>query len=255
MAFLEKTAPTAEHLFQEIISDQDTSAKLKQTLILSKKACDHIIKANGKLTKKAISNIGTELYGGPAYSTIANKHAKAKPYIDLRIKEQATIHPQKKPLNHDKATVSAIDISSLDPVNRRKVHDLQQQCSLYIGIIEDLKQRVLTQTRGHPQNIAKAISLGPNVENGSLQIIQVDDSKSSLSRASLGEMTCPKSALDILRRLLLITDPNDPLKTHATVSWKEYRDQIYLQAETVSGYVTLATEEEISAVAKWIGLN
>lgn len=146
MTFTPFLSPTAEQLFLQLISDGSISAKLKSTLNMVKKTCDLITDAQGAMTFSTISSVGTKNFGGPAYSTIANKNAKARPYILLRIKEYLSSKnkPDSPILASEQCT---IDINNMDPPTRRMVQDLIQRNQLLQGIMEDLKKRAILDTR------------------------------------------------------------------------------------------------------------
>lgn len=245
-------SPTAEQLFEQLISDSGISVKLKSTLDMVKKTCDLITDAQGAMTFATISSVGTKHFGGPAYSTIANKNAKARPYIILRIKEY---HATK---NKPDAQILAseqhiIDINNMDPLTRRMVQDLLQRNQLLQGMMEDLKKRAVLDTRQVAHDTAQAIGMGVDPSTGALPYPDKNIKHPANKPINGAEsFECPVEIVYIVRRLLKLVDPHDPDKRQATVNWETYDDKYYLRAETEVEEVTLITETELPILVSWL---
>lgn len=255
MASTHFLSPTAEQLFVQLISDSDTSAKLKSTLNMVKKTCNLITAAQGVMTFSTISSVGTKHFGGPAYSTIANKNAKARPYILLRIKEyQAT----KKSTDTQKLSSEqrSIDINNMDPLTRRMVQDLLQRNQLLQGMMEDLKKRAILDTRQVAHNTAQAIGMGVDPSTGALPYpdknIKRTYHPANESINGVESFECPIEVVHIARRMLKLVDSHDPDKRQATVNWETYDDKYYLRAETEVEEITLITEIELPILVSWL---
>lgn len=248
-------SPTAEQLFEQLISDSGISVKLKSTLNMVKKTCDLITGAQGVMTFATISSVGTKHFGGPAYSTIANKNAKARPYITLRIKEY---HATKnKP---DAPTLASeqrsININNMDPLTRRMVQDLLQRNQLLQEMMEDLKKRAILDTRQVAYDTARAIGMGVDPLTGALPYpdknIKRTFNSANKPINGVEYFECPVEIVHIVRRLLKLVDIHDPDKRQATVNWETYDDKYYLRAETEAEEVTLITEIELPILVSWI---
>lgn len=248
-------SPTAEQLFLQLISDSGVSAKLKSTLNMVKKTCDLITGVQGVMTFSTVSSVGTKHFGGPAYSTIANKNAKARPYILLRIKEyQATKNKPGAPILA--SDQRSIDINNMDPLTRRMVQDLIQRNLLLQGMMEDLKKRTILDTRQVAHDTAQAIGMGVDPSTGALPYPDKNIKKTfhpankTINGAESFE--CPVEIVYIVRRLLKLVDSHDPDKRQATVNWETYDDKYYLRAETEVEEVTLITEIELPILLSWL---
>ncbi len=259
MSVLPTLSQTASELLHQMLAAKDASPKLKSTLEKARKACDVIEQAGGKMNFRTIAKIGTDNFGGPSYSTIANTDAKAKPYVDLRIAEYA--QKQKKGVSQPKKSTSkrTIDTSTLDPVTSRMVHDLQQRNQMLEEMLKDLKDRALMETRKSPHRTAEAIALGVDPATGGLAIPERkekevnEQSHPALLKSSTP--SCPNEVLEVVRRLLTLIDPDDPLKNTAQLSWDKHHDHPYLLADQDAGKQTLISPRELPVIAQWLEGN
>lgn len=248
-------SPTAEQLFLQLISNSGISAKLKSTLSMVKKTCDLISGTQGVMTFSTISSVGTKHFGGPAYSTIANKNAKVRPYILLRIKEYqfSKNKPDSPILASERCT---IDINNMDPPTRRMVQDLIQRNQLLQGMMEDLKKRAILDTRQVAHDTTQTISMGVDPSTGALPYPDKSIKRTSHSANKPINRTenfeCPVEVVHIVRRLLKLVDTHDPDKRQAIVNWETYDDKYYLRAETEVEEITLITEIELPILVSWI---
>lgn len=249
------SSPTAEQLFVQLMSDSGISAKLKSTLNMVKKTCDLITGAQGIMTFSTISSIGTKHFGGPAYSTIANKDAKSRPYILLRIKEYQ-LSKNKPDVPILASEQRSIDINNMDPPTRRMVQDLIQRNQLLQGMMEDLKKRVVLDTRQVAHDTAQAISMGVDLSTGALPYPDKNIKRTfhpadkPINGAESFE--CPVEIVHIVRRLLKLVDSHDPDRRQATINWETYDGKYYLRAETEVEEVTLITETELPVLVSWL---
>ncbi|MBC7000997.1 hypothetical protein BIZ37_00395 [Photobacterium sp. BZF1] len=254
MNTLPDLSPSAEQIYLQIMTG--AGPKLKATLKMAKKACDLIADSGNKMSYATIARLGQEHFGGPAYSTIANSNSKAKPYIDLRIKEYQAAYPVKTP--NIKATLGTrtIDVSALDPSTRRMVMDLQQRNQLLEGIQKDLEKRVLQETRQAPHDTAQAITMGVDPVTGGLPVPertgkQVTGSTPAVLPDSASQ-AYPREVIKVIRRLLEMVDPDDPDRQEATVRWSQHQGQPYLLGETEIEEAVLVTETELPVLAAWL---
>ncbi len=249
------SSPTAEQLFLQLISDRGISAKLKSTLNMVKKTCDLIIDAQEVMTLSTISSVGTKYFGGPAYSTIANKNSKSRPYILLRIKEyqRSKNKPDSSILSSEQC---AIDINNMDPPTRRMIHELIQRNQLLQGMMEDLKKRAILDTRQVAHDTAQTISMGVDPSTGALpypdKSIKMVSYPSNKPINGTKNIECPVEVVHIVRRLLNLVDSQDPDKRQALVNWEAYEDKYYLCAETEVEEIILITEIELPILVSWI---
>ncbi|AOE88105.1 hypothetical protein THL1_5558 [Pseudomonas sp. TCU-HL1] len=236
----------SEKLFLKTLSDDGSSPKLKRTLENCKLSCDLIEQSNEAMSKSSISRIGIANFGGPAYSTIANSNSKARMYVDLRIREYQT-KLLSRPIRSTPFPDSKLDIPSLE--FKRTLADLEQRNKLLQIMLEDLKERLTFATRGRPTRIGAAIHLGPDPVTGALQVPTDENSPGAfITQNSLNDEI--QLALEVLRRILILIDDRDPLRSTASLSWQSHDGRRYLRAETEAEFLTLATQSETSVLLR-----